>query len=103
MIPEISSTFNYLILLKPYFPLSHENVSAESGSSINKAVLDVHRKSFKEITIEALRLVNPLSANPTKWSNTQTIHRLMPTNCLSVFDQFVGLALKGLKIKGLFD
>ena len=26
----------------------------------------------------------------------QTIRRLLPTNCLSVFDHFVGLALKGL-------
>ena len=25
---------------------------------------------------------------------TQTIRRLLPTNCLSVFDHFVGLALK---------
>ena len=39
---------------------------------------------------------NPLSANPTKWSNTlkQCVANL-PTNCLSVFDHFVGLALKG--------
>ena len=28
--------------------------------------------------------------------NTQTIRRLSPTNCLRVFDHFVGLALKGL-------
>ena len=27
----------------------------------------------------------------------QTIFRLLPTNCVSVFDHFVGLALKGLK------
>ena len=26
----------------------------------------------------------------------QTIRRLLPTNCLSVFDHFAGLALKGL-------
>ena len=39
-----------------------------------------------------------LSANPTKWSNTlkQFVGKL-PTNCLSVFDHFVGLALKGLR------
>ena len=46
---------------------------------------------------------NPLSANPTKWSNTlkQFVGKL-PTNCLSVFDHFVGLALKGLiSAKGL--
>ena len=29
--------------------------------------------------------------------HTQTIRRLLPTNCLSVFDHFVGLALKELK------
>ena len=40
---------------------------------------------------------NPLSASITKWSNTlkQFVGKL-PTNCLSVFDHFVGLALKGL-------
>ena len=31
--------------------------------------------------------------------DTQTIHRLLLTNCLSVFDHFVGLALKGLNKK----
>ena len=42
-------------------------------------------------------IFNPLSANLTKWSNTlkQFVGKL-PTNCLSVFDHFVGLALKGL-------
>ena len=29
--------------------------------------------------------------------HTQTIRRLLPTNCLSVFDHFVGLGLKGLR------
>ena len=40
---------------------------------------------------------NISSANPTKWSNTlkQFVGNL-PTTCLSVFDHFVGLALKGL-------
>ena len=43
--------------------------------------------------------LNPLSANPTKWSNTlkQFVGNL-PTNCLSVFDHFVGLALKDLSV-----
>ena len=42
--------------------------------------------------------INPLNANPTKWSNTlkQFVGNL-PTNCLSVFDHFVKLAHKGLK------
>ena len=39
--------------------------------------------------------VNPLRPTSTKWSNTLThfVGRL-PTNCLSVFYHFVGLALK---------
>ena len=41
--------------------------------------------------------LNPLRANPTKWSNTlkQFVGKL-PTNCLSVFDHFVKLTLEGL-------
>ena len=38
---------------------------------------------------------NPISANPIKWSNTL---KLLPTNCLSVFDHVVELTLKGLKL-----
>ena len=38
---------------------------------------------------------SPLSTNPTKWSNTlkQFVGKL-PTNCFSVFEHFVKLALK---------
>ena len=47
---------------------------------------------------DSICFFNPLSANPTKWSNSlkQFLGNL-PTNCFSVFDHFVGLALKGLK------
>ena len=42
--------------------------------------------------------LNPLRANPTKWSNTlKHFVGNLPTNCLSVFDHFVELALKGLR------
>ena len=42
--------------------------------------------------------INPLSGNPTKCSNTlkQFVGKL-PTNCLSVVDHFVKLALKALR------
>ena len=41
----------------------------------------------------------PISTDHTKWSNTlkQFVGNL-PTNCLSVFEQFVILALKGLNV-----
>ena len=43
--------------------------------------------------------VNPLGANFINWSNTlkQFVGKL-PTNCLRVFDHFVGLAFKRLKV-----
>ena len=46
-----------------------------------------------------LSIYGPLRPIITKWSNTlkQFVGKL-PTNCLSVFDHFVGLALKGLKV-----
>ena len=41
--------------------------------------------------------INPLSANPKKWSNTlKQFVGNSPTNCFSVFHHFVKLALKGL-------
>ena len=41
--------------------------------------------------------VSPLSANTTKWSNTlKQFVGNFSTNCLSVFDHFVKLVLKGL-------
>ena len=46
---------------------------------------------------------NPLSANPTKWSNTlKQFAGKLATNCLSVFDDFLGLAFKGLSDKNRF-
>ena len=48
--------------------------------------------------------INPLSTSPTKWSNTlkQLIGKLL-TNCLSVFDHFVKLAVKGLRVCHVFS
>ena len=51
-----------------------------------------------DLLLEAKLNLNPWSANLTKWSNTlkQLVGKLS-TNCLSVFDHFVRLALKGLR------
>ena len=48
--------------------------------------------------LESFQTFKPLSVNPTKWSTTlkQLVGKLQ-ANCLSVFDHFVGLALKGLR------
>ena len=49
-----SQLFN---LVKAILSLSHGYVSAESGFSVNKAVLNAHGKSLKEKTIEVSKLV----------------------------------------------
>ena len=46
---------------------------------------------------DCFEVLNPLSANPTKWSNPlKRFVGNLPTNCWSVFDHFGGVALKGL-------
>ena len=47
-------------------------------------------------------IFNPLIGNPTKWSNIlkQFVGKLT-TNCLSVFDHFVKLALKVKQLQWL--
>ena len=50
------------------------------------------RRNNKRVNIPSF---NPLSANPTKWSNKfKRFVGNLPTNCLSVFDHFMGLALR---------
>ena len=68
----------------------------------NKRNDDVSRILKLELTTSDTDclLVNPLSANPTKWSNTlKKFGGKLPTNCLSVFGHFVKLGLQGIKCK----
>ena len=69
-------------------------------SGANVKFLESSKKNIISGASYSLELANvdgPLSANPTKWSNTLTqFVGNLPSNCLSVFDHFVGLALKGL-------
>ena len=66
--------------------------------SLHRGIIQTDKTSENFTNNIKEKSVNPLSANITKWSNTlkQSVGKL-PTNCLSVFDDFVGLALKGLK------
>ena len=52
--------------------------------------------NIKETSV--MKWVNLLSANPKNGQTYSTIRGLLPTNCLSVFDHFVGLELKELTI-----
>ena len=45
-----------------------------------------------------------VTSDELKWSkHIQTIRQQKPTNCLSVFDHFVGSALKGLSLNALIS
>ena len=73
---------------------SEDNFQQENYGITNFIFLKIKLvKLISEITYD----ISPLSANPTKWSNIlkQFVGKL-PMNCLSVFDHFVKLALKGL-------
>ena len=76
------------------YPKSHAKGVIFNRSKFPKII----RKNVKTLSMNStLRHINPLSANFTKCSNKlkQFVGKL-PVNCLSVFDHFVGLALKGL-------
>ena len=45
--------------------------------------------------LRAAQRLDPLKANPT--NTLKYLVGNLPTNCFSVFDHFVGLALKGLR------
>ena len=61
-------------------------------------------KGFFMQKLNFLWQLNLLNANPTKWSNTlkQFVGKL-PTNCLSMYDHYVSLTLKGLKDRSIFE
>ena len=72
-------------------------LTSEKGASCFVSHARLHFSLLFFVGIIWFIVLNPLSAKITKWSNTlrQFVGNL-PTNCLSVFDHFVGLAHKGL-------
>ena len=92
-----------LLIIATRFKMNY--IYGVPGIKIQRAeIINPDKYSRKnEDSFMNLKVVNPLSANPTKWSNTlrQFVGRLL-TNCFSVFDHFVGLALNGL-IVVIFD
>ena len=77
--------------------LKHQQSSAHNVAQ-RYVNAPVENHDVGEMTSSNITQLNPLSAKPKKWSNTlkQFVGKLL-TNCLSVFDHFVRLALKGLK------
>ena len=84
------------------YPISvHCFLSAQCNAQFIELMISIKLRwnITQKFTIVAF---NPLNANPKKWSNTlKRFVASFPTNCLSVFDHFVGLALKGLRFTSL--
>ena len=78
----------------PYTKISSTGFKESWKSILRKSQLELFNKLIEE---NAFNFFNSLNANYTKWSNTlkQFVGKLS-TNCLSVFDHFLKLALKGL-------
>ena len=70
------------------------NFNSDTTKQVQEVIFLVANKKKK---VHPPLLFNPLSAKLIKWSNTlkQIVDKLA-TICLSVFDHFSGLALKGL-------
>ena len=88
-VPSLASNLSRLLL-----PVQTKNKRAfYRNMTYNQSKLKF-LSNFQKLSFEKkpkfLIIFNPLSANPTKWSNT------LKQFVLSVFDYFVGLALKGL-------
>ena len=84
------------VFVKPFFEKLEYHCLVES-TTIESALL-LCKTSFSKAS------VNPLSEKLTKWPNTlkQFVGNL-PTNCLSMFGNFVGLALKRLRFIRAFS
>ena len=77
-----------------HFFLKSEVIVSKREKSQNRKIANI---GTRELLIIFDHKVNPLNANPEKWSNTlKQIVGNLPTICLSVFDHFMNLALKGL-------
>ena len=98
-------TTNFFRLLYPTFfnplsdnPKNQNNIFPASFLRIpdfNKCFESSHEQEFAS-TFNSLRQLHKTI------KHTQTIRRQQPTNCWSVFDNSVGLPLKGLK-RGKFE
>ena len=83
--------FRDQISLISKIPLTNHPVLMKSRNKVCCSVI----RSVMFFGSDWLAPTNPLSGSPTKWSS-KLKQLQQPINCLSVFDHFVGLALKGL-------
>ena len=73
------------------------NFLVRAGKDIICRLQKLEYMGFREKVAVNVADFNTFKCQPQKMvKRTQTIRRLLPTKCLSVFDHFMGLAFKGL-------
>ena len=95
----------YYISLNSYWPTGCDKIWEPPACTLFSDLFNVLLANFKRRLFEwnfNWSTFDPLSANPTKWSNTlkQLVGNLL-TDCFSVFDYFVRMALQGLRVRKL--
>ena len=97
-----SQVFHVTVTLKNFHKENFDTESVFKSLNVSFSMLKffllriISKQLVLDNGIMCFNLLNPLSANPTKWSNTlKPFVGNLPTTCLSVFDHFVGLAPKG--------
>ena len=106
---SVKNTHGGMLLLLKVTPLhgcfSHFFLMQKWYDIVQSVAYNQPKVKFDEKLVgnDVAIIINPLSGNLTKWSNTlkQCIGK-SPTNCLNVFDRFVGLALKVLKMINMY-
>ena len=89
---KLSQKVNQLEIMKSlYYGSQHDH-----KKTLKRTIPNLYKYLRSDQCANSQLNLNPLCANFTKWSNTLG---KLPTNCLSVFDHFVKLALKGLRIR----
>ena len=93
------SLFTVVIYMKQNDDTVCKNYALVTPENDHSCNISFGPNNFILSTMQADYGINSLSANPTKSSNTlkQFVGNLL-TNCLSVLDHFMQLALKGLKL-----
>ena len=95
---DLFDSYNHVITkVCKYLRCQYYQKTKESNGKVHYKLLPKNVLAVPTEVLSPFVNLNPLNANPEKWSNTlKQIIGNLPTICLSVFDHFMNLALKGL-------
>ena len=91
--------YNIHIHIAPLVLKRSKSTRIKYGRDLGRLKISLYSTSSKGSVKIVNNFIKPLNAKFIKWSSTlKQIVGKLPTICLSVFDHFSGLALKGLRL-----